>query len=73
MNELCNLVEKEYGFCEYWETRDERWLRHWNESCDRMTRYYENINKNQPVVVRKATKEEIEKWSSVRENPFRLG
>lgn len=59
------------GLCE--ESRNEKWLRHWNESCDAMTERYEEISLNQPVTIRKATKEEIEKWTSVKKNPFRLG
>lgn len=56
----------------YGESKEEKWLRHWAESCENMTDYYERANKNQPVTVRKATKDEIEKWT-VKKNPFVLG
>lgn len=73
MNELYNLVANMDGLYECWESKEEKWLRRWNASCDAMTERYEEINLNQPVTVRKATKEEIEKWTSVKKNPFRLG
>lgn len=71
MNDQGYLVGNMDNF--YGESREDKWLRHWNESCDRMTERYEEINKSQPVTTRKATKEEIEKWSSIKKNPFRIG
>lgn len=66
-----NLVGNMDCFCG--ESKEEKWLRRWNESCDAMTEKYEKINKNQPVITRKATKDEMDKWGSVKKNPFKLG
>lgn len=54
---------------------DEKWLKHWNETCDLMTERYEEINMRQPVITRKATKDEEKKWNAQinKKNPFRLG
>lgn len=73
MNDNRDLVLVDNMDCLYGESKEEKWLRHWNESCDVMTERYEKINQTQPVITRKPTKEEIEKWTSVKKNPFRIG
>ena len=75
MNEYDYLVANMDTLIDIDTSKEEKWLRHWNESCDAMTDKYEKINSSQPVVSRKATKEEIEKWTAdiKRKNPFQIG
>lgn len=72
-NEQNYLVANMDTFIGINTSKEEKWLAHWNCSCDIMAEKYEEINANQPVVTRKATKEEIAKWSSIKKNPFKLG
>lgn len=75
MNEYDYLVANMDTLIDIDTSKEEKWLRHWNESCDAMADKYEKINASQPVVSRKATKEEIEKWTAdiKRKNPFQIG
>lgn len=71
MNEQNYLVADMDTFIGINVSREDKWLVHWNNSCDLMADMYEEINANQPVITRKATKEEME--DTPKENPFKLG